>query len=268
MSSAKKSARLTTLRLSKMKEAGEKIVMLTAYDYPTAQLLDTSGVEVILVGDSLGSVVQGHENTIPVTVSQMIYHGEMVVRGTAQALVVVVMPFLSYHTGNNEAIRNAGKILKETGCQAVKLEGGTDQATMIEALTKAGIPIMAHCGLCPQHVHQLGGYPVQRDKKQLLADALAAQEAGAFAVVLECIPSPIAKTISEKLTIPTIGIGAGPHCDGQVLVTNDMLGLTNGHVPKFVKAYADLQTEISHAVQLYREEVRCKKFPTEEHSYK
>jgi len=241
--------------------------MLTAYDFMTARLLDGAGVEAILVGDSLSMVVQGHESTLPVTLDEMIYHAEIVGRAVEHALVVVDMPFPSYHLGANEAIRNAGRILKESRCQAVKLEGGTDQADTIAALTTAGIPVMAHCGLRPQHIHQLGGYRVQRESEQLMADAQAAEQAGAFAIVLECIPRSLAKTITEQVAIPTIGIGAGADCDGQVLVINDLLGITGGPLPRFVKAYADLKGEITRAVTDYRDEVREGKFPADEHGY-
>jgi 3-methyl-2-oxobutanoate hydroxymethyltransferase len=251
-----------------MKAAGQKITMLTAYDYTMAGLLDAAGVEGILVGDSMSMVVQGHPNTLPVTLDEMIYHAEMVGRAVEHALVVVDMPFPSYHLGAFRAVESAGRILKETRCQAVKLEGGTDQVEVIAALVGAGIPVMAHCGLRPQNVHQLGGYKVQRDEEQLLADAAAAEQAGAFAMVLECIPSSIAAKITARSKIPTIGIGAGTPCDGQILVTNDLLGLTSGYVPRFVKAYADLQTVISQAVKQFREDVQTGRFPTPEQTFK
>ncbi len=254
-------------KFSGMKESGRKITMITAYDYTMARLVDEAGVEGVLVGDSMSMVVQGHENTLPVTLDEMIYHAEMVGRAVNHALMVVDMPFPSYHIGKNKAIKNAGRILKETRCQAVKLEGGANQADTIRALTSAGIPVMAHCGLCPQSVHQLGGYRVQRDEKALLEDARAATEAGAFALVLECVPSDIAQRITEKVAIPTIGIGAGPHCDGQVLVLHDVLGLASDYVPRFVKAYADLATEVTRAVRNFRDEVRDGQFPGPEHGY-
>ncbi len=258
---------LTVPQFAAMKGEGRRITVLTAYDYPTARLIDQAGVEAILVGDSLSMVVQGHSNTLPVSLDEMIYHAEMVGRAVQHALVVVDMPFPSYHLGLHKAIENAGRILKETRCQAVKLEGGVDQAPTIAALTSAGIPVMAHVGLRPQSIHQLGGYRVQRDKKQLLADAVAAENAGAFAVVVECVPSAIAAAITKKVKIPTIGIGAGPDCDGQVLVINDVLGISSGYVPKFVKAYAKLDGEITRAVTAFRDEVRTKKFPGPEHQY-
>ena len=261
-------ARITIPKFGAMKAAGQKITMLTAYDYTMAGLLDAAGVEGILVGDSMSMVVQGHPNTLPVTLDEMIYHAEMVGRAVQHALIVVDMPFPSYHLGTYRAVESAGRILKETRCQAVKLEGGTAQAEVIAALVSAGIPVMAHCGLRPQNVHQLGGYKVQRDEEQLLADAAAAEQAGAFAMVLECIPSSIAAKITARSKIPTIGIGAGTPCDGQILVTNDLLGLTSGYVPRFVKAYADLQTVISQAVSQFREDVQAGRFPTPEQTFK
>ncbi len=260
--------RITIPKFRAMKAAGEKITMLTAYDYAMAGLLDAAGVEGVLVGDSMSMVVQGHTTTLPVTLDEMIYHAEMVGRAVHHALTVVDLPFPSYHLGKYKAIEAAGRILKETHCQAVKLEGGTQQADVIAALVSAGIPVMAHCGLRPQSVHQLGGYRVQRDEKQLLADAQAAESAGAFAVVLECIPAPLAEKLTQQLEIPTIGIGAGAGCDGQILVTYDMLGLTSGYVPRFVKAYADLKSDIKAALTRFRDDVRAGKFPTEEQTFK
>jgi 3-methyl-2-oxobutanoate hydroxymethyltransferase len=261
------SRRITVPQFSSMKVEGHRISMLTAYDYTMAQLVDSSGIEGILVGDSMSMVVQGHETTLPVTLDEIIYHAEMVGRAVEHALVIVDMPFPSYHLGNHKAIENAGRILKQTRCQAVKLEGGTDQAETIAALVAAGIPVMAHCGLRPQNVHQLGGYRVQRNRDQLIADATAAEQAGAFAMVLECIPNEVARVITEQVSIPTIGIGAGPHCDGQVLVLNDLLGITSGYIPKFVKAYADLKSDISRAVTQYRDEVREGQFPEKSDGY-
>jgi 3-methyl-2-oxobutanoate hydroxymethyltransferase len=243
------------------KTQGRKISMLTAYDYPTAQLIDSCGIEGVLVGDSLSMVVQGYENTLPVTLAEMIYHAEMVGRAVQHALVVVDMPFPSYHLGIHKAIENAGEILKRTGCQAVKLEGGAAQADVIGGLVSAGIPVMAHVGLRPQSIHQLGGYKVQRDAEQLLRDAIAAEQAGAFAVVLECIPADLAQDITNRLLIPTIGIGAGPACDGQVLVWHDLLGLTAGRLPKHVRAYAQLRPLIEEALRAYQEDVRQGVFP-------
>jgi 3-methyl-2-oxobutanoate hydroxymethyltransferase len=260
-------ARITVPEFTGFKAAGRKISMVTAYDYALARLVDSAGIEGILVGDSMSMVVQGHDSTLPVTLDEMIYHAEMVGRAVEHALVVVDMPFPSFHLGKYKAIENAGRILKESRCQAVKLEGGVEQAETIAALVSAGIPVMAHCGLRPQSVHQLGGYRVQRDERELLADAKAAERAGAFAIVLECIPRGIAKKISQEIVIPTIGIGAGADCDGQVLVLHDLLGITSGYVPKFVKAFADLKGEIKRAITEYRDEVRDGTFPAKEHGY-
>jgi 3-methyl-2-oxobutanoate hydroxymethyltransferase len=259
--------RITVPEFTGFKEAKRKVAMVTAYDFALARLVDAAGVEGILVGDSMSMVVQGHDSTLPVTLDEMVYHAEMVGRAVEHALVVVDMPFPSFHLGTYRAIENAGRILKEARCQAVKLEGGVEQADTIAALVSAGIPVMAHCGLRPQSVHALGGYKVQRDEAQLMADAKAAEKAGAFAIVLECIPRGIAKRITNEIAIPTIGIGAGADCDGQVLVLHDLLGITGGYMPRFVKAYADLKSEISRAVTQYRDEVRAGKFPDKEHGY-
>lgn len=259
---------MTVPKFRSLKAAGHKITMLTAYDYTLAELLDSTGIEGILVGDSMSMVVQGHANTLPVTLDEMIYHAEMVGRAVQHTLVVVDMPFPSYHIGAYKAVENAGRILKETRCQAVKLEGGAAQADVIAELVAAGIPVMAHCGLRPQSVHQLGGYKVQRDEDQLIADATAAEAAGAFAIVLECIPSNIATHITQQVSVPTIGIGAGAGCDGQILVTHDLLGLTSGYVPRFVKAYANLRSTIEDAVARFAGDVRSGKFPTPEQEFK
>jgi 3-methyl-2-oxobutanoate hydroxymethyltransferase len=259
--------RITVPEFTGFKAAGRKISMVTAYDFPQARLVDAAGVEGILVGDSMSMVVQGHDSTLPVTLDEMIYHAEMVGRAVEHALLIVDMPFPSFHLGTHKAIENAGRILKESRCQAVKLEGGVEQAETIAGLVSAGIPVMAHCGLRPQSIHTLGGYKVQRDEQHLLADARAAQDAGAFAIVLECIPRELAKKITEQISIPTIGIGAGADCDGQVLVLHDLLGITSGYMPRFVKAYADLKTEITSAVAAYRDEVRDGSFPSKEHAY-
>ena len=263
-----KARRITVPQFTAMKRSGQKISVLTAYDYPIAKLVDSTGIEAVLVGDSLSMVVQGHENTLPVTLEEMIYHAEMVGRAVRHALVIVDMPFPSFHLGAHKAIENAGRMLKQTRCQAVKLEGGAEQAEVIAALTSAGIPVMAHVGLRPQSVHQLGGYRVQRDHEKLMADARAAELAGAFAIVLECIPAEAAKAITAELNIPTIGIGAGPDCDGQVLVLHDLLGLGAGHTPRHVKAYADLRSTITDAVTCYRDEVRSGAFPDEDQTFK
>jgi 3-methyl-2-oxobutanoate hydroxymethyltransferase len=261
------SKRITVPQFTAFKAEGRKIAVLTAYDYTMARLLDATGIEGILIGDSLSMVVQGHSNTLSVTLDEIIYHAEMVGRAVEHALTIVDMPFPTFQVGKYKAIENAARILKETRCQAVKLEGGTEQAETIAALVSSGIPVMAHCGLRPQSVNQLGGYRVQRELDRLMADAQAAQQAGAFAIVLECIPRDAARAISAELAIPTIGIGAGADCDGQVLVVNDLLGITPGFVPKFVKQYADLKSDIAQAVTKYRDEVRAGTFPDKEHGY-
>ncbi|MFO0817497.1 MAG: 3-methyl-2-oxobutanoate hydroxymethyltransferase [Pirellulales bacterium] len=265
--SQKPTARVTVPEFVGYKAAGRKIAMLTAYDFPIAQLLDEAGVDAILVGDSLSMAVQGHDSTLPVTLDEMIYHAEIVGRAVQRALVLVDMPFPTNHLGVHHAIDAAGRILKETRCQAVKLEGGAEQADVIRGLVAAGIPVMAHVGLRPQSVHTMGGYRVQRDRERLLADALAAQEAGAFSVLLECIPAPLAEEITQTLRVPTIGIGAGPACDGQVLVINDLLGLTSGYVPKFVKQYVDLRSLIQSAARQYTDEVRGGVFPDDQRTF-
>ena len=259
---------ITVPKFVAFKAAGHKISMLTAYDYTLASLLDSTGIEGILVGDSMSMVVQGHATTLPVTLDEIIYHAEMVGRAVRHALVVVDMPFPAGHLGAHDAVASAGRILKETRCQAVKLEGGAEQANVIAALVAAGIPVMAHCGLRPQSVHVLGGYKVQRQRERLLADAQAAADAGAFSIVLECIPADLAAEITAAVPVPTIGIGAGVGCDGQVLVAHDMLGLTEGYVPRFVKSYANLREAIHEAVGRYRDEVREGKFPDEGTSFR
>jgi 3-methyl-2-oxobutanoate hydroxymethyltransferase len=259
--------KLTVPKFRAMKAGGRKIVMLTAYDYTMARLLDSAGVDGLLVGDSLAMVVQGHQTTLPVTLEQMIYHASMVARAVQRALVVADMPFLSYQLGIRDAIANAGRVLKETGCHAVKLEGGADQAEVIAALVRAGIPVMAHLGVMPQSVLQSGGYTVQRDSSRLVADAKAVEQAGAFAVVLECIAADTAAQITKQVSIPTIGIGAGSHCDGQIQVLHDLLGLTVGKVPKHSKCYADLKSLAIAAVTRYCEDVRSGAFPTKEQSF-
>jgi len=252
---------LTVPQFTARKAEGRKITVLTAYDYPTARLVDSAGIEGILVGDSLGMAVQGHETTLPVTLEQMIYHAEMVGRAARHALVIVDMPFPTFQLGPIKAIESAARILKQTRCQAVKLESGAEQAEVIAAMVAAGIPVMAHVGLRPQSVHRMGGYRVQREETALLADAKSAERAGAFAIVLECIPAAVARQITAALKIPTIGIGAGVDCDGQVLVLHDLLGLTPDHVPRHVKQYADLGATIAEAVAQFRDEVRDGAFP-------
>ena len=258
---------VTTATFAEMRESGEKITMLTAYDWPTARLVDSGGVDAILVGDSLSMVVQGNDTSLPITVDEMIYHTRMVARGAERAMVIADMPFMSYEVNTEEAVRNAGRYLKEGGAEAVKLEGGRSAADAIEAIVRADIPVMAHIGLTPQSVHKFGGYKVQRQEERLLKDAKAVQEAGAFSVVLECIPTPIATKITEELDIPTIGIGAGPECSGQVLVLNDMLGLFEKFTPKFVKQYAECGKVIKEAISDYCREVKDGEFPGPEHQF-
>jgi len=262
----------TVLDIQKMKADGEKISVLTAYDYPFARLMDGAGIDVILVGDSVGSVVSGYDNTLPVTMDEMLYHTRAVVRGSEGALVVTDMPFLSYQVDLREARHNAGRLVKEGGAHAVKVEGGENIAETIRAIVAMDIPVVGHIGLTPQSIHRMGGYRVQGKKKeqarQLMTDARAVEEAGAFAVVLEGIPAPLAAEITEALAIPTIGIGAGPACDGQVLVIHDILGLCEKYSPKFVKRYADAATLIRQGIEDYIREVKSGAFPTEEHSFK
>ncbi|MFP4475850.1 MAG: 3-methyl-2-oxobutanoate hydroxymethyltransferase [Desulfatibacillaceae bacterium] len=260
--------KVTVTTLAKMKAEGTRITELTAYDYPFARMVDQSGIDIILVGDSLGNVVQGEANSLPVTMDQMVYHTRIVARGVERAMVVGDMPFMSYQVSRSQAVENAGRFIKESGASAVKLEGGATVTETIRAISEAGIPVQAHIGLTPQSVHQMGGFKVQRQEDRLLSDAEKVQEAGAFSVVLEGIPAAIAKKITSRLTIPTIGIGAGVACDGQVLVLHDLLGLNEGHVPKFVKKYADLAGEARKALAEYVREVRESRFPDEDHSYK
>jgi 3-methyl-2-oxobutanoate hydroxymethyltransferase len=262
---------VTTHELLGMKERGERIVVLTCYDALFARLLDASGVDVLLVGDSVNQVLAGAETTLSATLEQMIYHTKIVKRGAARALVVCDMPFLTYQVSPPEAIRNCGRVMQETGCHAVKLEGGASMAGTVRALVDVGIPVMGHLGLTPQSVHALGGYRVQgRDETtaaRLKADAKQLEEAGAFSIVLELLPAPLASHITKSLTIPTIGIGAGPACDGQVLVLPDMLGLNDRFSAKFVKRYAALAEDVREAVKLYAAEVREGRYPGPEHSF-
>ncbi len=259
--------RVTVPRFVEGKKQGKKLSVLTAYDFLWAGLLDAAGVDAILVGDTLGMVVQGKATTLPVTLDEIIYHAEMVARAVRRALVVVDMPFMTFQISPAQAVENAGAILKRTGAQAVKLEGGVHQAATIAALSAADIPVMGHVGLRPQAVLKLGGYRVQRDAERLLADARAVEQSGAFALVLECIPRGIARSITAELSIPTIGIGAGPFCDGQVLVTQDMLGLTGNSRPKFAKPFADLSAAATNAVRQYIAEVQEGKYPDDGHSH-
>ncbi len=258
---------VTVRTLAAMKKRGERITMLTAYDFPTAQLLDRAGIDCLLVGDSLGMVVQGRKTTVPVTLDQIIYHGEMVARAAQRAMVIVDLPFPVGQVSVSHTVESAARIMKETQCQAVKMEGGHQQSDAIRAMVDAGIPTIAHIGLRPQSVHALGGYRVQKDADRLLRDALAFQNAGAFAVVIECVPAELAQSVTEKLNIPTIGIGAGAGCDGQVLVTNDMLGWNSGYVPKFVRQFADLKTLAAQAVAAYRDQVRDGSFPAAKETF-
>ena len=264
--------KITVPHIVKMKQRGEKITCLTAYDYSFARILDEAGVEMLLVGDSLGCVVQGCANTLAVTMDEMIYHTRLVVRGRKRALVIGDMPFMSYQIGKDDALRNAGRFFKEAGAEAIKLEGGVAVQESIRAIVDAGMPVMGHVGLTPQSVHQFGGYKIQGREKErreaVLRDAVAVEEAGAFAVVLEGIPQDLAGEISQRLAIPTIGIGAGLQCDGQVLVIHDMLGLFDDFVPKFVKRYADVKQTMLGAVKEFVSEVKERKFPAEEHSFK
>jgi 3-methyl-2-oxobutanoate hydroxymethyltransferase len=253
--------RVTILDLAAAKRGGRPISMVTAYDFSGGRLVDAAGVDCVLVGDSVAMVVAGRASTLPASLEQMIYHGEIVARAVSRALVVVDLPFPLQHLGPRTAVEACAKILKETGCQAVKLEGTAGQAEVIAAIAAAGIPVMGHVGLRPQAVHQLGGYRVQRDADHLLADARAAADAGACAVVLECIPAEVARLITEAIPVPTIGIGAGPHCDGQVLVYHDLIGLSLDRVPKFVRAYADAKTTIADAVTRWRHDVEARRFP-------
>ena len=261
-------SKITTTTLYRMKKEGKKITALTAYDYPFARMVDAAGIEMILVGDSLGMVVQGKETTLPVTMDEMLYHTAMVTRACENAMVVGDMPFMSYQSSLDQAVDNAGRFLKEAGAGAVKLEGGADVCEVIKAVTAAGIPVQAHIGLTPQSVHQMGGFKVQRDEERLMQDALNVQAAGAFSVVLEGIPSPIAQKITEALAIPTIGIGAGPHCDGQILVIHDMLGINDRHLPKFVKKFADVRAAAMGGLKGYKDEVQNGTFPSAEFEYK
>ncbi|MCG8686416.1 MAG: 3-methyl-2-oxobutanoate hydroxymethyltransferase [Desulfobacterales bacterium] len=262
------SVKVTTSTLMKMKQEGKKITALTAYDYPFASLVDRAGIDIILVGDSLGMVVQGKDTTLPVTMDEMIYHTSLVTRACEYSMVVGDMPFMSYQGALDRAVENAGRFLKEAGAAAIKLEGGADVCPAIEAIAKAGIPVQAHIGLTPQSVHQMGGFKVQRDEERLLQDAKDVQSAGAFSVVLEGIPSPIAKKITETIDIPTIGIGAGADCDGQILVLHDMLGINDRFLPKFVKKYADIAALANKGLEAYVKEVREGSFPSEDYEYK
>ncbi|TNE73128.1 3-methyl-2-oxobutanoate hydroxymethyltransferase [bacterium] len=263
--------KITTRTVVDMKQNGEKISMLTAYDFTMARLIDQAGVDVILVGDSAANVMAGHETTLPITLDQMIYHTQCVVRAVERALVVADMPFMAYQVTSKEALINAGRIMKETGAHCVKLEGGRHIADTVKKIVDAGIPVMGHLGLTPQSIYKFGTYKVrakeEEEARELIEDAKLLEEAGCFAVVLEKIPSKLAKQVTESLHIPTIGIGAGVHCDGQVLVMHDMLGLNREFNPRFVRRYADLHTVIDEAVGAYVKDVKDKKFPGPQEQY-
>lgn len=254
------------------KKEGQKITMVTAYDYLFSKIVEEAGIEVILVGDSLGIVVQGHENTLPVSMDEMIYHTRLVSRAAQKAMVIGDMPFMSYQTGVVDAVRNAGRFLKEAGATAVKMEGGIEVIEYIRAMTKSDIPVMGHIGLTPQSIHRMGGYRVQGKTREaaerLLEEAHMVEDAGAFALLLEAVPMDLAKKITERLKIPVIGIGAGPFCDGQVLVLHDVIGLFDRFIPKFVKRYADTKDVIMKALQSFKKEVEKGIFPSESESFK
>ncbi len=265
-------SRKTILDIGAMKEQREKITVLTAYDYPFAQLMDAAGIDIILVGDSVGSVFSGYDNTLPVTLEEMIYHTRAVVRGSQLALIVTDMPFMSYQVDARDARLNAGRLVKEGGAHAVKLEGGEHVAETIRTIVDIDIPVVGHIGLTPQSIHRMGGFRVQgrqeEQARKILADAKAVEEAGAFAMVLEGIPRDLARQVTESVSIPTIGIGAGAECDGQVLVIHDILGLCDKYSPKFVKRYADISETISAGISNYIKEVKAGEFPTSDHSFK
>jgi 3-methyl-2-oxobutanoate hydroxymethyltransferase len=256
----------------KKKTEHKKITMLTAYDYPFAKIVDEAGIDSIIVGDSVGMVVQGLENTLPVTMDEMIYHTKMVSRAVKNALVIGDLPFMSYQVSIEDAVRNAGRFLKDAGASAVKIEGGAEVTPHIRAMTKSDIPVMAHIGLTPQSIHRMGGYKVQgkteESAKRLIEEAHIVEDAGAFSLLIEAIPIGLAKKITEELSIPTIGIGAGPYCDGQVLVLHDVIGLFERFLPRFAKRYANLRDEALNAIRVYKEEVEKGIFPTEEQSFK
>jgi len=264
-------ARTSTASLKAKRLNQEKITMLTAYDFSMANMVDEAGIDIILVGDSLGMVFLGYENTLSVTMDEMIHHTKTVTRGTKNAMVVGDMPFLSYHISIEEAVRNAGRFIQEGGAQAVKLEGGHERIPVVKAILDAQIPVMAHIGLTPQSVHAFGGFKVQgkdvETAKKLIRDAKALEEAGVFSIVLEGVPTKLAKQITASVSIPTIGIGAGQYCDGQVLVINDMLGMYKGHIPKFVKKFANLEPLIMEALKNYKQEVEAGTFPADEHGF-
>jgi 3-methyl-2-oxobutanoate hydroxymethyltransferase len=264
--------KITVQDFLKKKAEKKKITLLTAYDYPFAKLVDEAGIDAIIVGDSVGMVVQGLENTLPVTMDEMIYHTKMVSRAVKNALVIGDLPFMSYQVSIKDAVRNAGRFLKDAGASAVKIEGGAEVALHIKAMAKSDIPVMAHIGLTPQSIHRMGGYKVQgkteESAKRLIEEAHIVEDAGAFSLLIEAIPMGLAKKITEELSIPTIGIGAGPYCDGQVLVLHDVIGLFERFLPRFAKRYANLRDEALNAIRVYKEEVEKGVFPTEEQSFK
>ena len=263
--------KVTIHDFKRKKEAGEKITMLTAYDYPMARLVDASGIDAILVGDSVGMVLLGYDSTTCVTMDEMIHHSKAARRGTERAFLIGDMPFMSYQASSEEAVRNAGRFVKEAGCEAVKVEGGEEITPRIKAITSSGIPVLGHIGLTPQSVNKLGGYRVQgRDTDsaaRIITDALALEKAGCFGVVLECVPRDLAKKVTEKLKVPTIGIGAGKFCDGQVLVSNDIVGYFDKFVPKFVKQYANINSTIKEAIETFKNETTQGAFPDDDHSF-
>jgi 3-methyl-2-oxobutanoate hydroxymethyltransferase len=265
-------AKITINDLLRKKMEQKKITMLTAYDYPFARIIDEAGIDAIIVGDSLGMVVQGLENTLPVTMDEMIYHTKIVSRGVKNAMVIGDLPFMSYQASIEEAVRNAGRFLKEAGASAVKIEGGAEVAEHIRAMTRSDMPVMAHIGLTPQSIHRMGGYKIQgrteESAKILIEEAHTVEDAGAFSLLLEAIPMGLAKRITEEVSIPTIGIGAGPYCDGQVLVLHDLIGLFERFLPKFAKRYVNLKDEALKAITIFKEEVERGIFPTEKHSFK
>lgn len=264
-------AKITTATLREMKIKQEKITMLTGYDYSMAGIIDQAGIDMILVGDSLGNVMLGYSTTLPVTMDDMVHHTRAVARAAVNSMVVADMPFLSVHIAIPDSIRNAGRLIQEGGAQAVKVEGGVERVETIKAILDAQIPVQGHIGLTPQSVNQFGGFKVQgkdlETARKLIRDAKALDEAGVFSIVLECVPSELARRVTEEVSCPTIGIGAGPYCDGQVLVVNDMLGMFTGHIPKFVKKFANLQPIITEAFKQYQTEVRAGTFPGPEHCF-
>jgi 3-methyl-2-oxobutanoate hydroxymethyltransferase len=269
--SGNRPAKVTTRTVAEMKQQDEKISMLTAYDYTMAQIIDQAGIDIILVGDSAANVMAGHSTTVPMTLDQMIYHASCVKRGVENALVLCDMPFMSFQASDEEAVKNAGRIVKESGAQGVKMEGGQNITSAIEKVTNAGIPVMGHLGLTPQSINKFGSFQVrardQEEAQTLLEDAIALEQAGCFSIVLEKIPSSLAQKVTGKLAIPTIGIGAGPYCDGQVLVVHDMVGLNKAFNPKFLRRYADLNSEMTKAVQHYIDDVKSGGFPDENEQY-